>query len=364
MKTRILDRHHIGRIVAEVGADALMDEAIRALDATIAGLDDTTVDRARDGFRYSTPEPGLVEWMPVMRVGEQVTIKVVGYHPTNPARRGLPTIVATVGVYDTRTGHLEGLVDGTFLTALRTGAASAVASRVLARPDAARLGLVGLGAQAVTQAHAMARTFPLTHVLIADTDPDAVASFPIRTERLLPPGAVVEEASVETIMATADIVCTSTSIDPGAGPLFDDLHTPAWQHVNAVGSDLPGKTELPRALLTRSLVCPDHLAQARLEGECQQLADHEIGPTLADVLADPGRHHRHRQERTVFDSTGWAVEDLVAVELLLGHANRLGLGVLLEIEDLGGDPRDPYDIGSPIRLAPATVHQHRDTGGR
>ncbi|MEX1287292.1 MAG: ornithine cyclodeaminase family protein, partial [Acidimicrobiia bacterium] len=248
MKTRILDRHHVGRIVREVGRDGLMDEMVAALTEAILQLDERkTVVRARDGFQYSRPDVGLVEWMPVLADGEDVTIKVVGYHPTNPADRSLPTIVATVSVYDTRTGHLAGLVDGTFLTALRTGAASAVASRVLAKPDASTVGLVGCGAQAVTQLHAMARTFDLERVLIHDLDRTAVDTFPDRVVGLLPAGVSIEVAPLADVLAASDVVCTQTSIPAGKGPLFERAEVRPWLHVNAVGSDLPGKVELPRS---------------------------------------------------------------------------------------------------------------------
>ena len=352
MKTRVLDRHHVSRIVAEVGRDALMDEMIAELTNAIAGLDDqATVVRARDGFRYERPDVGLVEWMPVLADGGQVTIKVVGYHPTNPSRRSLPTIVATVSVYDTVTGHLTGLVDGTFLTALRTGAASAVASRVLARPDAGTLGLVGCGAQAVTQLHAMARTFDVERVLVHDIDPATAASFRERAAGLVPDGTPIELASLEDLLASSDIVCTQTSIAAGGGPLFDHADVRPWLHINAIGSDLPGKTELPRSLLTRALVCPDHLEQALAEGECQQLDPGEIGPSLDQVVVDADRYRSARDRLTVFDSTGWAVEDHVAAQMLFRHANRMGLGILLEVESLGGDPKDPYDLGSPVLAA-------------
>jgi ornithine cyclodeaminase/alanine dehydrogenase-like protein (mu-crystallin family) len=133
METVILTVDDIRVIVQQVGLNGLMDEMIRRLEDAFACYDpQQTVIPARDGFSYTEPEMGLVEWMPVKGAGHQVTIKVVGYHPGNPSARSLPTILSTVSAYDTRTGHLFGLADGVFLTALRTGAASAVAARALA----------------------------------------------------------------------------------------------------------------------------------------------------------------------------------------------------------------------------------------
>lgn len=343
--TLIIGRDDIAAMVAAVGLDSLMDEVIAELTSAFAAFDDAVTQvRTRDGFHYSHPETGLLEWMPVMQTGESTTIKVVGYHPQNPTARQLPTIVATISVYDTTTGHLRCLIDGTFPTALRTGAASAVASRALARPSSHILGLVGCGAQAVTQLHALLRSFPIDRVLIHDADATALASFHGRIERFLPPGVEVTTTPPELLMQTADIVSTATSIGIGEGPLFADLPTKPWLHVNAVGSDFAGKHELPVELLRRALVTPDVLEQARAEGECQMLAADDLGPSLAHVIASPESHQSWQNKLTVFDSTGWALEDQVAAQILMRHAARLGVGTSVAIEDIGSDPRDPYDV--------------------
>jgi ornithine cyclodeaminase/alanine dehydrogenase-like protein (mu-crystallin family) len=351
--TLIVGRDDVAAIVAAVGLDRLMDEMIEALTSAIVTFDDAVTHvRARAGFHYTHPETGLLEWMPVMQSGESTTIKVVGYHPDNPRARQIPTILATISVYDTSSGHLRCLVDGTFLTAMRTGAASAVASRVLARPSSRILGLVGCGAQAVTQAHALVRTFPIDRVLIHDVDPAAVASLPARIQRFLPPGVEVTHTSLELLMQTADIVSTATSIGIGEGPLFQDLPTKPWLHVNAVGSDFEGKYELPVEFLRRALVSPDVLEQALLEGECQVLAAEEIGPSLAHLTAHPDSYRSWQDALTVFDSTGWALEDQVAARILTAHASRLGVGTAVAIEDIGSDPLDPYHLAAGAGAGP------------
>ena len=123
----------------------------------------------RDGFEYKIPEIGLVEWMPILKSGKKAIIKVVGYHPTNPALRNLPTVLSTINAYDTTTGHLDWIADATFLTALRTGAASAIASKVLALPYSKTVGLIGCGAQALTQLHAISLIFDIETVMVYDT---------------------------------------------------------------------------------------------------------------------------------------------------------------------------------------------------
>jgi len=344
--TTVIARDHIATIVDAVGLDALMDEMIASLTVAIESFDASrTHVRARDGFHYQEPDIGLLEWMPVMHTAQSTTIKVVGYHPSNPTKRSLPTILSTISVFDTATGHMTGLADGTFLTALRTGAASAIASRVLARPTSRVLGLIGCGAQSITQLHAIVRTFPIDQVLIFDADEHNVDTFAQRAAEILPLSVDIKPATVESLMESSDIVCTSTSVGIGEGPLFDDLATKPWLHINAVGSDFPGKVELPLSLLRRSLVVPDVPEQAVKEGECQQLAHDEIGPALAEIVADPGRFVPAQEDLTVFDSTGWALGDQVAMQLLLRHATALDVGIELRLEDIGEDPLDPYHLG-------------------
>ena len=360
LRTTVVARDDIALIVDSVGINTLMDEMIEQLTEAIVTFDETrTVVRTRDGFHYREPNLGLVEWMPVLQTGDTATVKVVGYHPNNPDIHHLPTILSTISVYETATGHLSGLADGTFLTALRTGAASAVASRVLARPSSSVLGLVGCGAQSITQMHALLRLFPIDLVLIADSRQANIDSFADRTADFLPHGVVIKPVSLEALMENADIVCTSTSVGIDEGPLFDDLPTKPWLHINAVGSDFPGKVELPASLLRRSLVCPDVREQAVKEGECQLLAAEEIGPSLAHIVAHPAAYESWQEDLTVFDSTGWALGDQVAMKLLLRHAAELDVGTEIALEDIGDDPLDPYRLGRPLPGSAAAV---RPTG--
>lgn len=343
MRTSILTTADLCELVQQVGVNRLMDELIERLESALRGYDEEAVRTPpRHGLHYEAPQTGLVEWMPVQLKGRPVVMKMVSYHPANPERAGLPTILSTISAYDNRTGRLLGLTDGTLLTAMRTGAASAVASRVLARTDSSRLGLIGSGAQAVTQLHALSRVFPLRECLYYDIAPEATASFPRRVEPLSLPDLELRAAGLEEVVGEVDILCVATTVPVGHGPVFEDLPTRPWLHVNAVGSDFPGKVEIPRPLLEASLVCPDFPDQALIEGECQQLKDAEIGPTLAALVQKAPSYHTFRSKRTVFDSTGWALEDQVALDLFLHHAALLGLGTQIELELHAPDGRDPY----------------------
>jgi ornithine cyclodeaminase/alanine dehydrogenase-like protein (mu-crystallin family) len=340
MSTLVITSHDVQRLLSQVGLDRLMDTLIDRLtqDLHSFGEGHTEVPK-RDGFHYLYPRPGLVEWMPTMIREKAVVIKTVGYHPRNPELAGLPSVLGNITMYDVLTGSLLAIMDGVIPTALRTGAASAVASQVLARKKSPVLGMIGCGMQAVTQVHAVSRVATIERVLAFDRDVDSASSL---AARLAFTGLPVELATIEEIEEVSDILCTATSVGPGEGPILTGERLQKHVHINAVGSDLAGKTELPLELLRRSLVVPDFLEQALEEGECQQLERGEIGPSLTDVLRSPEAYESYRDETTLFDSTGFALEDKVVMEVMLEMCAELELGSHLDIECKAGDPKDPY----------------------
>lgn len=344
LTTLILGADDIATLLRRVGPDALMDAMIDRLRRRYLDLDDVELSaRDRDGFRYDKPALGLLEWMPTHEVGGPVVVKMVGYHPTNPVQRLLPSVIATTSMWDTETGHLVAIADSTLLTAIRTGAASALATDLLAPDAPLTLGVVGLGAQAVTQVHAVSRVRRIERIVAVDTDEAVAATF---VRRLGFPEADVELAPPERalgIVGEVDVLCTCTSVDIGAGPVVGFVEPRPWLHVNAVGADFPGKTELPVELLRQAFVVPDVLSQCCAEGECQQLPTASIGPELAVLLRSPGAQAATQRERvTVYDSTGWAVQDAVALQLAVELAREHGLGTDVHLELLAPDPHDPY----------------------
>ena len=356
METLVIDKQDIRSLVEKVGLDPLMRDMIAGLKDCFAGAHAGEIEApARAGFSYQKPQLGLVEWMPVMRAGGPVCVKMVGYHPTNPVSLNLPTILSTISLYDTRNGHLIGLADATFLTALRTGAASAVASKWLAKTDSRVLGVIGCGAQAVSQIHALTLEFPsLSEIVFSDVDTATEGTLENRLASLKL-SHPCRALPLEEVVAKADILCTATSVEVGSGPVFEGQGCQPWLHINAVGSDFPGKTEVPLSLLRRAFVCPDFIAQAITEGECQQLAQDEIGADLATISHNPTAYAEHREKLTVFDSTGWAVEDLAAMEILLGYARELGLGHHVDLECISNDPMNPYDFSASTYPLEAVV---------
>jgi ornithine cyclodeaminase len=358
--TLILGLDDLRAVLADVGPGVLLDQLIERLRSTLAGLDEsrfTTPDRT--GFSYREPELGLIEWMPALEVGRRVAVKTVGYHPANPIRRRLPSVLATTSVYDTSDGSLRMVCEATLLTALRTGAASALATEVLAHPEASTLALVGCGAQAVTQAQAIVRVRPIERIVAHDTDRRVAATLlrRLRAAGVTAQVALVGRDGLAQLVAEADVLCTCTTVDPGAGPVIPVVEHRPWLHINAVGADFPGKIELPTAYLDQALVCPDVPSQCLIEGECQQLSPDDLGPTLADLVRLGPELGRHRHLPTVFDSTGWALQDLVAADLLGLHAERLGVGTVVDLQPSPSqhDRYDPYDPYSQVRVDPTVM---------
>ena len=342
METLLIRPQDIATVMKRIGLNAFMDKMIagltEAFKVAAGGLNEHP---PRAGFQTIQP-PSVLEWMPYKRQTDQsVAIKVVAYQPKNSEAIGLPTIVANISLYDYTTGHLLAISDGNILTAIRTGAASAVASNILAHPESSTLGLVGAGAQAVTQLHALSRVFALEQVLVYDIDPDASRSLPLRTDFL---GLPIRICSLEEVEREADILCTATTVEPGAGPVIRGEALKPHVHINAVGADLPGKIELPLSVLKTSLVCPDFPEQAVVEGECQQLEKSEIGPDLLEVVRRVPEFKSWQQRRTVFDSTGMALEDHLALEIMLKLVESEGLGERIELEYCPTDSQNPYDF--------------------
>lgn len=339
--TAVLTASDISEIIRTVGLNHFMDDVIARIRGAALELDpETTLTIERGGFQYEKPTLGLVEWMPSMELGRAVGIKTVGYHPSNPTQRHLPSVMATTSIHDTSTGGLVALVEATLLTAIRTGAASAVVSDVLAASDSSVLGLVGCGAQAVTQAHAISRIRPITRIVAFDADPSIAATLAERLPLAIPIDLV--ETAADAI-ADADIVSTATTVEIGAGPVVQFGDFRPGVHINAVGADFPGKTELPVELLRAALVVPDEVAQCLKEGESQQLSEDELGPTLAELVQNAETFAEWRSELTVFDSTGWALEDLIIAEIALDYARELTIGYHTQLQHAPTDPYSPYE---------------------
>jgi len=280
---------------------------------------------------------GVIELMPVSD-GAQFAFKYVNGHPGN-ALQALPTVMACGMLADVRTGFPLLLADLTLATALRTAATSALAARAMARPGARTMALVGNGAQAEFQSLAFHAMLGVREIRAYDIDPAATARL-VRNLAGVAGLSIVPVGSISAALAGADIVTTVTADKTHATILTPDMIRPGM-HLNAVGGDCPGKTELHADILRRARIVVEYAPQSRIEGEIQQWPEapvHELWEVLSG--AAPGRVSA--DDVTIFDSVGFALEDYAVLRWLHAAARAHGVGRPIALVALPPDPRDLY----------------------
>ena len=282
---------------------------------------------------------GVIELMPIAD-GQTYAFKYVNGHPKN-TRWGLPTVMAFGVLADVATGAPLLLSELTLTTALRTAAMSAVAARALARPGARTIALIGNGAQSEFQALAFHHLLGITTLRLFDTDPAATAKLQANLQGT---GLrTVACASTAEAVRGADIVTTVTADKTNATILTPDLLAPGM-HINAVGGDCPGKTELHADVLRQAQVFVEYAPQTRIEGDIQQLPPDFAVTELWQVLA--GQHGGRASDAavTVFDSVGFALEDFSALRFLRDAAAELGMGQPIELIPQLSDPKNLFGL--------------------
>lgn len=327
------------RLVLHLGIERVMVDLAAEIEADFLRWD--RFDKTPRVASHS--DVGVIELMPTSD-GETYGFKCVNGHPAN-TKSGLQTVTAFGLLADVATGYPLLLSEMTLLTALRTAATSALAARHLAPKDATVMAMIGNGAQAEFQALAFKAICGVTQVRLHDIDPAATA----KTARNLTGRGlqVVSCISPQEAMLGAQIITTCTA-DKAYATILTDNMVGAGVHINAIGGDCPGKTELARDILLRSRIFVEYPPQTRVEGEIQQLAaDHpvvELWQVMAGLV--PGR--RSDTEITLFDSVGFAIEDFSALRYVLGKVKETGFCDQL---DMIADPDDPRDLFGMILRA-------------
>jgi ornithine cyclodeaminase len=289
------------------------------LDAVEAAYRDVAAGRDRSPLRsHVALDAGDLLLMPGVRDGGTgASVKLVTVVPGN-AERGLPTLHAIVVWLDAATGEPLALMDGATITAMRTGAASGVATRLLARSDSATLAVIGAGGQAEWQIRAVLAARPIRRVLVHARSPEARAGFAERMTEAV--GVPVEPAaSAEAAVRQADVVCCATT---SREPVFDAAWLRPGTHVNGIGAFRLGMVELPPELFARaSLVAVDSRAAAMAEAG-DVVAAIERGLLAETELVELGTVGRDWVESrapdaiTAFKSVGLAIQDVAAAELV------------------------------------------------
>lgn len=279
---------------------------------------------------------GVIELMPTSD-GEVYGFKYVNGHPKN-TRDGLQTVTAFGLLADVGTGYPVLLSEMTVLTAMRTAATSAMVARHLAPKGARVMAMIGNGAQSEFQSLAMKAICGIDTVRLYDTDSAATEKC---ARNLSGSGLkIVKCKSPEESIEGAQIITTCTADKQYATILTDNM-VGSGVHINAIGGDCPGKTELAPAILKRSDIFVEFPEQTRIEGEIQQLEpDHPV-TELWQVIAGTAPGRKSEDQITLFDSVGFAIEDFSALRYV---RDRLAGSELYLDLDLLADPDDPRDL--------------------
>ncbi|MBZ6076032.1 ornithine cyclodeaminase [Microvirga puerhi] len=334
---------HMMKLVIAIGVERFLVELANEIEADFRRWE--SFDKTPRVASHS--KEGVIELMPTSD-GEVYGFKYVNGHPKN-TREGRQTVTAFGVLADVGTGYPVLLTEMTILTALRTAATSALAAKYLAPRDARTMAMIGNGAQAEFQALAFKALLGIDTLRLYDIDRTAS----VKCVRNLA-GMGLDIAicnSIEEAMEGAQIVTTVTADKQNATILTDNM-VGSGIHINAIGGDCPGKTELHPDILKRSDIFVEYPPQTRIEGEIQQLSpDHPVAE-LWQVIAGNAPGRTDARQITLFDSVGFAIEDFSALRYVKREVERTGL---YEELDLLADPDEPRDLFGMLLRAQAAA---------
>jgi ornithine cyclodeaminase len=257
-------------------------------------------------------------FMPALVDNRHLGMKIVSVYPQNRAQHNLPTIHAIVMLIEAHTGRPLAMMDGTYLTVLRTGASAGVATRLLARPDAAHLVIIGAGAQSWAQVAAVCAVRPITQVTIVNRSYERAQQFQTTLQQNHPHCTITIADDRATALATADVVCLATSSHT---PVFADNEIRPGTHINGIGSFTHTMIEADPQTLGRAYVAVDQFAPAWSEaGELiaardQGLLDPASVVQIGDIANGTAPGRRDDQQITFFKSVGNAAQDVAVASI-------------------------------------------------
>ena len=328
------------KLVLEIGVDRFLGELSTYIEEDFRRWE--LFDKTPRVASHS--HDGVIELMPTSD-GRLYGFKYVNGHPKN-TREGLQTVTAFGVLADVGSGYPMLLTEMTILTALRTAATSAVAAKYLAPKGADTMAIIGNGAQSEFQALAFKKLLGIDKLRLFDIDIEASRKCARNLEGL---GFDIRICtSGQEVVEGAQIITTVTADKQNATILTDNM-VGSGVHINAVGGDCPGKTELHRDILLRSEIVVEYPPQTRIEGEIQQLDPNHPVTELWRIIAGSTEGRRDPGQITLFDSVGFAIEDFSALRYVrdqLRHTKRY------EELDLLADPDEPRDLfGMLLRQA-------------
>ncbi|ODV41140.1 ornithine cyclodeaminase [Cupriavidus sp. UYMMa02A] len=332
--TRFVDVPNMSSLIQEIGLTRLIGELADYIQADfIRWLE---FDKCARVANHS--EIGVIELMPVSNA-KNYAFKYVNGHPSN-TQQGLYTVMAFGVLAEVETGYPVLLSELTLATALRTCATSLMAARALARPDARRMALIGNGAQSEFQALAFHAHLGIQEIAVYDIDPLATEKL-VRNLSAYSSLKVIRANSTAEAVNGADIVTTVTADKAYATIITPEMIEPGM-HINGVGGDCPGKTELHADVLRRARVFVEYEPQTRVEGDIQQLPAEFPVVDLWRVLAGQVEGRQSAAQVTVFDSVGFALEDYSTLRYVLEQAEQRNIGETVQLVPWAEDPKDLF----------------------
>ena len=327
------------RLVHHIGIEAFLADLASEIETDFARWE--LFDKTPRVGSHS--DVGVIELMPTSD-GTFYGFKYVNGHPKN-MKEGLQTVTAFGVLSDVYSGYPVLFSEMTILTALRTGAMSAVATKHLASPDAKTMAMIGNGAQSEFQCLAIKAVCGIDNIRLYDIDSAAtekcaknLAGLGFHITSCATPEEAIEGAEVITV-ATADKDMQTILTDNMVG---------AGVHINAIGGDCPGKTELHRDIVARSSIFVEYPPQTRIEGEIQQMPEDHPVTELWQVITGAQSGRKSASEVTLFDGVGFAIEDFSALRYV--HQKIQDTPFYIDL-DLIADPDDPRDLFGMISRA-------------
>jgi ornithine cyclodeaminase len=291
----------------------------------------------------SHSEVGVIELMPTSD-GTLYGFKYVNGHPKN-MKEGLQTVTGFGLLADVNTGYPVLFSEMTVLTALRTAATSAMATKHLARKDAKTLAMIGNGAQSEFQTLALKAVCGIDTVRLYDIDPAATEKC---ARNLADAGiTIIKCKTPEEAIEGADVITTATA-DKEMQTILTDNMVGAGVHINAIGGDCPGKTELHKDIVARASMFVEFPEQTRIEGELQQMPLDHPYTELWEVITGTAQGRQSEAEITLFDGVGFAIEDFAALRYV--HEKIKTAPFYMDL-DMIADPDDPRDLFGMVQRA-------------
>ncbi|MCX7125995.1 MAG: ornithine cyclodeaminase [Gammaproteobacteria bacterium] len=331
---KVITVSDIRKLINQIGIEHFFRELINSLEKEFSRW-----DRFDKSPRHAVhTHDGVIELMPIAD-DELYSFKYVNGHPNN-AKQNKSTVVAVGLLSDVNNGYPLLLSEMTLLTALRTAATSALAAKYLAKKESRIIGIVGTGAQSEFQILAFKALFNIEAVKYFDIDPMAMKKFAanLKDQNF----KLIACANAKEVIENCDIITTATAAKGHAQILMNEwVH--AGVHINGIGGDCPGKTELDKAILPRAKIVVEYFPQSKIEGEIQQ-DDVEVYAELWELTSGKKIGRESDAEITLFDSVGFALEDFVILKLVRELSIKNNIGTEMDLIPDADDPKNLYGL--------------------